>query len=274
MKRQGRSRRRVSVPDSVQPVLRRIGQVASRSGASAYAVGGCVRDWLLGIRDTADLDVTIEGKGLEIARDIAGTLGGTITVHEQFRTATVVVPRAHPASAPGTSIRIDVATCRRETYARPGAYPQVSAGALQDDLFRRDFTINAMGVALAPARFGGLVDSFGGAADVRRRILRMLHAQSFVDDPSRILRGVRFLARFGLRWDRRTEQAARRALAAGALGWLNAGRLRKELDRMLAEPDPWECLHQLAALLGSIGRRSRGRPAPGVGRGHARSSSR
>ena len=145
--------------------------------------------------------------------------------------------------------RIAFAPCRREQYAKPAAYPTVRAGTLEDDLFRRDFTINAMAMAIGPRQFGRLVDPFRGAQDLRQRRLRMLHERSFLDDPSRMLRGVRFAQRFGLRWEPRTERAAREALRAGALGRLNAGRLRKELYRILQEPKPRACLEALAALL-------------------------
>ncbi len=238
--------RRLAMPSAMQPRLRRLGVLAAARGVSAYAVGGCVRDWLLGRRHQTDLDITVEGHGIELARAIASALGGTVQAHEPFGTATVTA--ASPAQR-GTAARIDVATARKETYARPGAYPTVSAGTLRDDLFRRDFTINAMAVALNPPRFGELIDPFGGAEDLRRGLLRVLHARSFLDDPSRALRGVRFLRRFGLRWEPDTERLLRHAMADGALGSLNAGRLRKELERMAAEPDPGACLRTVAHLL-------------------------
>ena len=125
----------------------------------------------------------------------------------------------------------------------------MSPGTLEDDLFRRDFTINAMAVAIAPGRLGMLVDPFQGLRDLHRKTLRMLHGRSFLDDPSRILRGIRFAQRFGLRWERQTQRALKAAIAAGALGRLNAGRLRKELDRMCDEPDPRACFEQFAKLL-------------------------
>jgi tRNA nucleotidyltransferase (CCA-adding enzyme) len=227
------------MPAQVTPLLRRVGALAGQLQAPAYAVGGCVRDWWLGLRQTADLDVTVEGSGIDVARAAAAALGGSVSVHQQFGTATLVMPRQ----------RIDFATCRREVYAKPAAYPTVSPGTLEDDLFRRDFTINAMAVALLPQRFGTLIDPFGGGDSLRRRELRILHDRSFLDDPSRILRGVRFAARFGLRWERRTAAALRAAIASGALGWLNAGRLRRELELMCEEPDPVACLRQLEGLL-------------------------
>ena len=146
-------------------------------------------------------------------------------------------------------LRIDFATCRQEAYTKPAAYPRVTVGTLQDDLFRRDFTINAMAVDLTPQRFGILIDLFGGREDLHRRRLRVLHARSFLDDPSRILRGIRFAQRFELRWEPQTTRALAQALQQGALGWLNAGRLHKELHRMCEEPNPPACFAQLAKWL-------------------------
>ena len=239
--------RRVHMPRQVEPLLRRIGEIAGDRRMRAYAVGGCVRDWCLGVAHTKDLDVTVEGRGIDLARAVSRALGGRVEAHEQFGTATVF------RDGRGGR-RVDFATCRTEVYARPAAYPRVTPGTLETDLFRRDFTINAMAASLDPSRFGALMDPFHGAQDLRGKRLRILHPRSFLDDPSRILRGVRFATRFNLRWERRTERAAREAIAAGALGWLNAGRLRRELERMGAEPDPRACLHALAALLGDASR--------------------
>jgi len=237
-----RSAAQLRIPHQVEPLLRQIGRIGETLHAPAYAVGGCVRDWWLGVANTVDLDVTVEGSGIEVARAAARSLGGTVQAHQQFGTATVLVagPRRR---------RVDFATCRKETYATPAAYPRVAPGTLEEDLFRRDFTMNAIAAALSPARFGTLVDPFHGAQDLRRKQVRILHTQGFLDDPSRILRGIRFLHRFGFRWERKTQRLAREAVAAGALGWLNAGRLSRELDRMSREPNPLSCFQGLAALL-------------------------
>jgi tRNA nucleotidyltransferase (CCA-adding enzyme) len=231
----------IRIPAKVQPVLRAIGRLAGERGLAAYAVGGCVRDWLLGRADAVDLDVAVEGSGIALARAAAEALEGTMEPHEPFGTATVLLP------APLR--RVDFATCRKEVYAAPAAYPKVRPGRLEDDLLRRDFTINAMAVALDSGRFGRLIDPYGGARDLRSRRLRILHARSFLDDPSRILRGIRFAQRFRLRWEPGTRRALRRAMAEGALGWLNGGRLRKELARVLEEPDPLACVRALDELL-------------------------
>jgi tRNA nucleotidyltransferase (CCA-adding enzyme) len=238
---------RARVPGRVRGLLEEIGRLAQRRATHAYAVGGCVRDWLLGIAKTTDLDVVVEGDGIAFAKAFGRAVGAPVTSHEQFGTATLLVQATRARRA--TPLRIDVATCRKETYAKPAAYPRVTAGTLKDDLFRRDFTINAMAVAVAPRRFGTLIDPFGGGADLRARTLRVLHRRSFLDDPSRILRGVRLAERFGLRWERETLRACQEAMAAGALGRLNVGRLRKELDRMGREPNPRACLLAFASLL-------------------------
>jgi tRNA nucleotidyltransferase (CCA-adding enzyme) len=231
----------MKIPRRVRPLLERVGAIADARGVSAYAVGGCVRDWCRGITTVKDLDVTVEGDGIALAREVARQLGGTVTAHAPFGTATIRLPRGGG--------RLDVASCRKETYKRPAAYPAVSAGTLEDDLFRRDFTVNAMALAVNPGRFGTLIDPFHGAQDLRGRRLRVLHARSFLDDPSRILRGIRFAQRFGLTWERHTRRAALDALAQHALSWLNAGRLRREMERFLDEPEPLACLRQLRQLL-------------------------
>jgi len=233
--------RQIKIPARVKPLLQRVGAIAEAQGLSVYAVGGCVRDWCRGVTAVKDLDVTVEGDGIALARQLAQRLGGTVTAHAAFGTATLRLP--------GGKGRLDVASCRKETYKRPAAYPTVSAGTLEDDLFRRDFTVNAMAMALNSGRFGALIDPFRGAKDLRGKCLRILHERSFLDDPSRILRGVRFAQRFRLRWDSGTRRAALDALAAQALSWLNAGRLRREMERMLEEPNPRACLQQLGALL-------------------------
>jgi len=162
--------------------------------------------------------------------------------HAQFGTAAVALP--------GTRLRLDVASCRRETYAAPAAYPKVSPGTLREDLFRRDFTVNAMAMDLQAGRFGALIDPFGGLPDLRARRLRVLHAKSFMDDPSRILRAARFASRCRLTLEPRTRAWMRQALAAGMLGRVNRGRLQKELLRMLEEPDPVACLAQVGRWVG------------------------
>lgn len=232
----------ITIPRTVRPILETIGRVAEEQEVRVYAVGGCVRDWLLGISSTVDVDVTVEGDGIGLAKRLGEAFSVPLRSHTQFGTATLEVSHRR-------SIRLDVASCRKETYREPAAYPKVSRGTLRDDLFRRDFTINAMAMALNPGRFGRLTDPFRGARDLKQRRLRILHPKSFVDDPSRILRAARFVPRFQLRLEPRSARRMSRALADGLLGRLNRGRLRKEFERMVAEPNPRACLACLGRWL-------------------------
>ncbi len=225
----------IAIPRTVRPVLETIGRIAEEQGVRVYAVGGCVRDWLLGILSTVDVDITVEGDGIELAKRLGETFSVPLRSHAQFGTATLELPHRR-------SMRLDVASCRKETYREPAAYPKVSPGTLRGDLFRRDFTINAMAMGLNPDRFGVLVDPFHGLRDLKQRRLRILHPKSFVDDPSRILRAARFVPRFQLHLEPRSARQMSRALADGLLGRLNRGRLRKEFERMVAEPNPRACL--------------------------------
>ena len=243
----------VPVPSALKALLEQIGALAERETVRAYAVGGCVRDWLLGADRVTDLDLVVEGDGIAFAQTIGEMLRAPVKSHEQFGTATI--ERALESSGTGKSrkpdalLRIDVASCRKEVYAEPAAYPKVSVGGLRDDLFRRDFTINAMAMAVSPMRFGRLIDPFGGSADLQARRLRILHPKSFLDDPSRILRAARFVERYQLSVESQTLRCLRGAVAAGVLGELNRGRLRKELERTAEEPDPLACLVRLGRWL-------------------------
>jgi tRNA nucleotidyltransferase (CCA-adding enzyme) len=228
-------------------MLETIGRLAEEHGVKAYAVGGCVRDWLLGITSTVDVDVMVEGDGLAFAHRLGERFGVPVHPHTQFGTATLELPRA--GKRPVRLMRLDVASCRNETYREPAAYPKVSAGTLRDDLRRRDFTINAMAVALQPHQVGQLVDPFHGWRDVTKRRLRTLHPRSFFDDPSRMLRAARFAARFHLDLEPCTARQMSRALTQGLLGHLNRGRVRKEFERMAAEPRPLKSLACLGRWL-------------------------
>jgi tRNA nucleotidyltransferase (CCA-adding enzyme) len=193
--------------------------------APAWLVGGAVRDLVLGAT-SVDLDIAIEGDARDVARAVAARLRGVAVEHERFRTATVKAER----------LTVDLASTRRETYAHPGALPDVEAAPLDDDLARRDFTINAMAASLAPDRLGDVRDPHGGRADLEAGVIRVLHPGSFVDDPTRLLRAVRYESRFGFRMDAETEQLAREAIAAGAPSTVSGARIRDELLDLLGEP--------------------------------------
>jgi tRNA nucleotidyltransferase (CCA-adding enzyme) len=190
--------------------------------APAWLVGGAVRDLMLGA-STVDLDVAIEGDAREAARVLAERLDGRVVEHERFGTATVYAG----------DLVVDLASTRSETYSQPGALPDVSPAALDEDLARRDFTINAMAASLPG---GELRDPHRGRSDLDAGVIRVLHPGSFVDDPTRLLRAVRYESRFGFRMDEDTERLARDAIGAGAMETVSGARIRDELLDMLGEP--------------------------------------
>ncbi len=188
----------------------------------AWLVGGAVRDLLLG-REVVDLDVVVEGDGVAAARTAAATLDGSVREHGRFGTATVLAP---------DGFAFDVVTARAESYPAPGALPEVRPGTLEEDLARRDFTVNALALGLAG---GELREHPGGLEDLEARVLRVLHSGSFRDDPTRLLRLVRYGARLDFRPDTRTDALARDAVAAGAVQTVSGPRVRGELLALCAE---------------------------------------
>jgi tRNA nucleotidyltransferase (CCA-adding enzyme) len=200
---------------SALPGVVSLREAVASSGLPAYLVGGAVRDVLLGA-DRANLDVTVEGDPLELA----GRLDGSPRVHERFGTVTTAVD----------GVPVDIATARREAYARPGALPDVEPADLSADLERRDFTVNAMAVPLH--REVELIDPHRGFDDLRSGLLRVLGDDSFVDDPTRALRAARYAARLGFRLEPETE----RLLRAADLATVSEDRIETELLKLAAEP--------------------------------------
>jgi tRNA nucleotidyltransferase (CCA-adding enzyme) len=194
--------------------------------APSYLVGGAVRD-LLRDEQPRDIDVTVEGDAGEVARAVAERLGGSVEGYDRFGTATVSVP----------GLVVDFARTRRERYPEPGALPEVEPAPLEEDLRRRDFTVNAMAAGLSPDDLGTLYDPLGGQRDLEERVIRVLHERSFVDDPTRLLRAVRYEARLDAAMDPRTEELALEAIAGGALHTVSGKRIRVELVFLLEEPD-------------------------------------
>lgn len=203
----------------------------------SFLVGGAVRDLLRGAGNV-DLDVAIEGDAVAVARELATRLEGEVSEHERFGTATV---RAE-------DLVVDLATTRRERYPSPGALPEVEAASLEEDLARRDFTVNAMAAALEPDGLGRLHDPHAGLSDLGAGVVRVLHYRSFVDDPTRLLRAVRHEVRLAFRMDAETESLAREAAIAGALKTISGTRIRHELMALLTEPGAVAGLERLRDL--------------------------
>jgi tRNA nucleotidyltransferase (CCA-adding enzyme) len=217
-------------------------QAVAASHDGVYLVGGAVRDVLLG-KQSIDLDVMVEGDAIAVARELADALGGQWRGHEKFHTAVV-----EATGADGHGIRVDLASARTESYDAPGALPDVERSTLRHDLARRDFTINAMAASLRSDDLGATYDFYGGYRDLRQGTVRVLHDRSFVEDPTRLLRALRYEARFGFAMDSDTESLARGCIDEGLLAALSSTRVRDELIDLLAEERVTAALSRMAEL--------------------------
>ncbi len=219
-------------------LLRTIGEVAQENGCTAYAVGGFVRDLLLHTKNY-DLDIVVEGNGIAFAKKLAEEIGGAVRTHEKFNTALVILPNG---------FKVDVATARLEYYEYPAAMPLVELSSIKLDLYRRDFTINAMALHLNPDRFGVLVDFFNSQNDLRDRQLRILHNLSFVEDPTRIFRAIRFETRMGFVIGKHTEKMIKNAVKMDLFNRFYGRRFLGELKFILSEDDPIPALKRMAGF--------------------------
>ena len=206
-------------------LIREIGRLAQGMKMNAYLVGGPVRDlWLK--QPNVDLDITVEGNGIRLAEALSENQKGKVAKYPAFGTATVTLPGGRC---------VDFATARKETYVRPGAFPAVVPSDIRNDLFRRDFTINALAIAINPKIFGTVVDYFGGMEDLQAKKIRVLHDKSFVDDPTRILRAARFKARLKFAIEPATLKLLKAAVKAKALETIKPQRYLKEYNKILKE---------------------------------------
>jgi tRNA nucleotidyltransferase (CCA-adding enzyme) len=187
-----------------------------------------------------DIDLSVEGDGIAFAEALAKRVDGRFRPHPKFKTAVVAFE-----GAGGNQMRIDVATARLEYYEHPGALPTVELSSIKMDLFRRDFTINALAVQLNSKRFGILVDPFGTQRDMKEKNLNILHSLSFIEDPTRILRAIRFETRFQFRLGAQTERLIKNALQLKMLDKLSSSRLFNELNHIFAEKNAAACLERM-----------------------------
>lgn len=218
--------------------LKEIGEISERLNYHAYLVGGFVRDLLLG-KENYDLDVVVEGDGIKLARELSKVYGLKIVEHREFGTAKVFYK---------DGVIVDIATSRIEYYEEPGSLPVVEKGSLKLDLSRRDFTINTLAISLNKNTFGELIDFFGGQRDLKERTLRVLHSLSFVEDPTRILRALRFEGRFGFRISKHTLNLMKNALRMGFLTKVEGRRIWNELKLILLEKNPETILKRMDEL--------------------------
>ncbi len=222
---------------SFKKILKVASQLAEDSGDKIYLVGGVVRDLLLN-RLVLDLDIVVEKDAISFVERLADSLDSNFRRHHSFGTATLY----------HDNHKVDFATAREEKYSRPGALPKVKAACLDKDLLRRDFTINSMAISLNKKNYGQLLDFYGGLSDLKKGLIRVLHPESFLDDSLRILRAIRFEQRFSFKIEKKTDILLKQAVGAGALGWVNPHRLRKEVILFFAEPNPYRYIKRFYLL--------------------------
>ena len=223
------------LPTELVAFIRTAGDIAVRKRQKIYLVGGAVRDLLLG-QTTVDLDLVVEGSAIELAQRLSAVKLGKITVHRRFNTAKVQWDKWS----------VDFTTARSETYTRPGALPTVKPSSINDDLFRRDFTINAMAVGITPNRYGELIDLYGGRADLGRKFIRALHAESFIDDATRIWRSLRYEQRLNFQIESSTLALIKRDISM--LNTISGDRIWYELECILREERPEKALRRAGEL--------------------------
>jgi tRNA nucleotidyltransferase (CCA-adding enzyme) len=233
---EGLMRKQLS-PRSIE-VLHDLGRTADQLELPVYAVGGFVRDLLLG-HPNMDVDVTVDGDGILFAETFCTGHGCRVKSHHKFGTAVIVYPDGY---------KIDVASTRLEYYVSPGALPTVERSSLKMDLYRRDFTVNTLAIRLNNGYFGQLIDYFGAYRDLQDKVIRVLHNLSFVEDPTRVFRAIRFEQRLGFRIAKHTEDLIKNAVKMDFLEKLGGRRLLAELVQILKEKEPLRGIGRMASL--------------------------
>ena len=229
------------LPGPLLELLKDVSGQAAKRGHSVYLVGGAVRDLLLAdpsLRSGPrfDLDLVVEGDAVKLAQQVAETGQVKLRTHRRFGTAKLRYE----------NFTLDLATARKETYARPGALPAVTPGTLKDDLIRRDFSVNAMAISLAANDYGELIDPCQGKDDLEHRLIRVLHPKSFSDDATRILRGVCYEQRLGFEFEAQTARLLKRDIPM--LDTISGDRIRNELEHIFEEKRPELVVRRLGDL--------------------------
>ncbi len=219
------------LPAELVNFMRLAGEVAHHQGQRLYLVGGMVRDLLLG-KPNFDLDLVVEGDAINLARQLARTTQGKTVTHPRFNTAKLQWDKWS----------VDLASARSETYVKPGALPRVKLSSIENDLSRRDFTINTMAVHLNPAHYGELIDLHGGRDDLKHKLIRILHEKSFIDDATRIWRSLRYEQRLDFRLEPATLKLLERDIPM--LDTISGDRIRHELELILKETYPEKVLRR------------------------------
>lgn len=224
-------------PSEVCNLLKLSGEVAEGLGFNAYLVGGSVRDLLRG-EENLDIDIVIEGDGIIFAKALGERLNARVRSHQRFNTAQVITDK----------LKLDVATARTEYYESPAALPKVETSSIKKDLYRRDFTINTLAIKLNPRDFGLLTDFFGSQRDLKEKTIRVLHNLSFIEDPTRAFRAIRFSERFGFKISKHTENLIKSAIKMNLFEKLSGPRLYEELLLLFNETEPGRALKKLSDI--------------------------
>ena len=220
--------------------IKTVGRLAQDANMRSFVVGGVVRDLVLG-QNLKDLDIAIEGDAIKVAQEFAKKIDGQIVVYKSFGTATVTLEN---------NFTLDFAMTRTETYKKPGAMPSVKLGDIFSDLSRRDITINAMAINISPDEYGTLLDEFNGLDDLNQKIVKVLHANSFNDDPTRLFRVVRYNNRFNFTIDDGTLDLMKGSVAKGCLKTISVTRIQRELKLIKQEDNADVMCQQLEEILG------------------------
>lgn len=226
------------LPAEMMNQLKALRDIGKQVKANVYVVGGFVRDLLLS-RENLDLDIVVEGPVFDFARHVCSKLNGRMKVHRKFNTAIIICPDGS---------RIDIAAARTEFYPKPASLPTVMASSIKQDLYRRDFTINALAISLNENKFGGLIDFFGSQRDIKEKTIRVIHSLSFVEDPTRVFRAIRFENRFNFKIGKQTLHFIENAVSNNLFDKLSGKRLMTELKLMLQEDNPSKSIERMASL--------------------------
>lgn len=228
--------------EEVYEILRIAGSLAEEMELGAYLVGGTVRDLLMR-RPSPDIDIVVEGDGIAFAHELAKKIDGKVTPHPRFATAKIL--KEIKKNGEIKKFYIDIATARTEYYESPAALPKVETSSIKKDLYRRDFTINALAVKLNTKDFGLLIDFFGGQRDIKDKKIRVLHNLSFVEDPTRAIRAIRFSEKLGFKISKHTENLIKLAVKMNIFDKLKGPRLYEELILLLKETLPHNSIKRL-----------------------------
>ena len=226
---------RERLPERLRQLLEELGRAGDDLGYPVYAVGGFVRDLLMRV-ENFDVDLVVEGDGIRFAETVEKTVGCRVRTHKKFGTAILLFP---------DGLKIDVATARFEIYESPAALPTVEKGSIKMDLYRRDFTMNTLAIQLNPKAFGEIIDFYGGMRDIKEKVIRVLHNLSFVEDPTRIFRAIRFEQRLGFQIAKHTQNLMKNSVRMGFLQRLSGGRVLSELVLLLKEDNPLPALNRM-----------------------------